>query len=1053
MNDTNQCSTPDCCGGASRRGFLKSVGLGVAVSMAPAGLASLAMAGPFEPGDFDKIVPADKKLSPDWVKSLFARGTRTVYRGAELEKIGMPIGGLCSGQLYLGGDGRLWHWDIFNIHHATGDANYAHPPKPASPFDQGFAIRTRIGDKTEVRRLDSTGFAQTEFCGGYPIGFVEYRDAASPITVSLEAFSPFIPLSTDDSSYPATVMRFTVKNSGKEQAEVELAGWLQNAALLTSPTGGWARHNKIAREARALLLNCSAAPANQNAAAAREPRADIPFENFEKPTYEGWTVTGTAFGEGPILKSQIPEYQGDVGGAGQRVVNSHNARAGGDVAKGDAHTGTLTSKTFTVERDYINLFIGGGKHPGQTCVNILVDGKVARTLTGHDNNRMRADSFDVRDLAGKQAQIQIVDNLAGPWGNIGVDEIVFSDKPTAAAAGNVESRPDFGTMTLALLDPAATDLAVTSIKAAPVTAAAPWLDGRADPAESPTDQKLTGALVRKLSLAPDQQATVTFVIAWHFANLSLDHLGAVGRHYATRFKSAADVALNLAENLPRLAQQTRLWHDTWYDSTLPYWFLDRTMANTSILATSTSFRFASGRFYGWEGVGCCAGTCTHVWHYAHSPARLFPDLERDLRRRTDYQIGFDPKSGVIQHRGEFGAGLAVDGQAGCILRVYREHQMSADDQFLKSLWPRVKKSLEFLIAEDRNADGILEGAQHNTLDAQWFGPVSWLSSLYIAALRAGSAMAREMGDDEFAKQAAAIADAGQKNILSLYNGEYFIQKRDPKHPEAIGSGVGCEIDQVFGQSWAYQVGLPRVLPETETRSALAALWKYNFAPDAGGYHKARRIGRWYAMPGEAGLLMCTFPRGGDKEAKGSGPDWATGYFNECMTGFEYQVAGHMVWEGMVTEGLAITRAIHDRYHAVRRNPWNEVECGDHYARAMASYGVFTAACGFENHGPDGHLGFAPRLTPDNFRAPFTAAEGWGTFEQKSADGSITAAVAVKFGNMKLQTLALSVPAGMKPAKIAGSVGATFKVDGNRILITLATPADLKAGQQLQVTIT
>ena len=111
--------------------------------------------------------------------------------------------------------------------------------------------------------------------------------------------------------------------------------------------------------------------------------------------------------------------------------------------------------------------------------------------------------------------------------------------------------------------------------------------------------------------------------------------------------------------------------------------------------------------------------------------------------------------------------------------------------------------------------------------------------------------------------------------------------------------------------------------------------------------------------------MCTFPRSDwdYEQAKGKGADWAAGYFNECMNGFEYQVAGHMIWEGMVTEGLAVARAVHDRYHPSRRNPWNEVECGDHYARSMASYGVFLAACGFEYHGPKGHLGLRPADSP------------------------------------------------------------------------------------------
>ena len=104
--------------------------------------------------------------------------------------------------------------------------------------------------------------------------------------------------------------------------------------------------------------------------------------------------------------------------------------------------------------------------------------------------------------------------------------------------------------------------------------------------------------------------------------------------------SPAAVAGYLAANFDRLAGRTRLWRDTWYDSTLPYWLLDRTFANTSTLATSTCHWFANGRFYGWEGVGCCAGTCAHVWHYAHSVARLFPELERSARLWGDYGAGF-----------------------------------------------------------------------------------------------------------------------------------------------------------------------------------------------------------------------------------------------------------------------------------------------------------------------------------------------------------------------------------------------------------------------------
>jgi hypothetical protein len=296
-------------------------------------------------------------------------------------------------------------------------------------------------------------------------------------------------------------------------------------------------------------------------------------------------------------------------------------------------------------------------------------------------------------------------------------------------------------------------------------------------------------------------------------------------------------------------------------------------------------------------------------------------------------------------------------------------------------------------------------------------------------------------------------------VAELFDGEYFINKPDPKHPEAINSGTGCHIDQVFGQGWAWQVGLGRVLPEKETLAALRALWRYNFTPDVGPYRAAYKPGRWYAMPGEGGLLMCTFPRKDwdYAQAGGKGADWAAGYFNECMNGFEYQAAWHMIAEGLVQEGLAVTRMVHDRYHAARRNPWNEVECGDHYARSMASYGVFLAACGFEYHGPKGRLGFAPRLSPEDFKAAFTTAEGWGSFALKAAGGRQKAEITLKSGRLRLRTLALGLPPDLRPTKaevtLAGQpVATSLKVTGPRAELTFDEALLLQAGQRLETTL-
>lgn len=629
-------------------------------------------------------------------------------------------------------------------------------------------------------------------------------------------------------------------------------------------------------------------------------------------------------------------------------------------------------------------------------------------------------------------------------------------KPELMSEADLKQPLDLGTMALALLENQASDRATTAIGGGALPEAA-FAAEPADQATQSTGHKLVGSIIRTLSIGPGQEASATFLITWHFPFLDLqkwkierlETLKDNGRCYATRFPSAAAVARYVASHFATLHAQTRLWHDTWYDSTLPHWFLDRTMLNTGCLASATSHRFASGRFWGWEGVGCCEGTCTHVWHYAHAVARLFPDLERDVRKRTDFGIAIEKPSGAIRHRGE-GFGLAVDGQAGCILRAYREHQMTPDGAWLKELWPNIKLAMQCLIRMDQG-DGLLQGHQWNTLDAGWYGQIAWLSGLYLASLRAAAEMATDLGDDAFAAECRQIADTGRESIKRLFDQEYFINLPDPKHPNAINSGTGCEIDQVFGQSWACQAGLDRVIPQPETRLALQALWRYNFTPDCGAYRKIYKGGRWFALAGEAGMLMCTFPRKDWSFEKASGKgntDGCCNLFNEVMTGFEYQVAGHMIWEGMVMEGLAVTRAVHDRHHPSKRNPWNEVECGDHYSRSMASYGVFLAACGFEYHGPKQHIGFAPKLTPGNFKCAFTSAEGWGSFSQSRTEKMQTNRIDVKWGSLRLKMLAFELPPGvtLKAAIVSVNtkrITANALQTGQRVELTLANAVALQ----------
>ncbi|MFA6482348.1 MAG: GH116 family glycosyl hydrolase [Bacteroidales bacterium] len=1038
-----KCSCGGSCNpGIDRRDFLRLTGVGSLGLFA--GLP--VMAGPFKNTDFQDLVPVDKKLSPEWVKSLFERGVPQVYKGEELKYIGMPVGGICTGQMYLGGDGKLWQWDIFNKRMSTGDAHYAHPVEANSSVEQGFAITIKSKGATETFKLDKTRFPEVTFRGEYPIGIVDYHTGRRVETdnnlslpaVTLEAFSPFIPLSVDESSLPATIMRFTLKNNSDEPVEATLFGWLENAVCRTSAGSDGMRKNTIIHKKDYSFLNCSV---EKLTGPKPSKRPDIPFEDWHEDTYAGWTVEGNAFGTGPVKKSDIPGYQGDVGGDTGRVVNSHaSAATAAEVGSRDTATGILTSKFFNIERKYINVWIGGGNHKDKTCFNVLVDGNVVRSVTGMNDNKMSLQSLNVSDLAGKEACIKIIDTETGGWGNIGVGRITFSDEP--ARTEEMEKMPDYGTMGLALLGESA-NYAVAETENSGLGG-----NQRVN-ASARLEDTLIGAIGRMITIQAGESAILTFALTWNFPNLVKP---GKGRYYASKFVNARATAAYLAKNHIRLYNQTKLWRDTWYDSTLPYWFLDRTFANASTLATSTAFRFYDGKFWGWEGVGCCEGTCTHVWHYEQTMGRIFPELDIVLREKTD----FNPQDsfrgdGVVEYRGK-GSGAAIDGQAGIILRSLRDHQMSPDNAFLKRNWPKIKNALEWMIAQDGTENGIIKTNQHNTLDAEWFGEVAWLSGLYLAALKAGKVMAEEMADLDFAAKCNRILESGRINFVGrMWNGEYFIQVGDPAKANTVGSYDGCEIDQVLGQGWAWQVGLGEVLPREQTRKALKSLWKYNFTPDVGPFREDHKPGRWYAMAGEAGTLMCSWPKGESKRVT-TNYDF---YFNECMNGFEHQLSGHMIWENMLLEGFAIERAIHDRYHALRRNPWNEVECGDHYARSMASYGVFLAACGFEYHGPKGHLGFAPRLTPENFKAPFTTAEGWGTFEQKAQGARLKAQVRIKYGRLKVKSLSLAVTGEMDPAAIRFALNGKviegqLSVNQGKGLITLKDAAVIEEGGELTV---
>lgn len=548
-----------------------------------------------------------------------------------------------------------------------------------------------------------------------------------------------------------------------------------------------------------------------------------------------------------------------------------------------------------------------------------------------------------------------------------------------------------------------------------------------------------------------------FIISWYVPNLSFKEIPDKGRYYATQFKDAAAVATYIAGKFHYLKKKTQLWQKTWYDSTLPWWFMERTFLNTSVLATTTCHRMASGRYYAWEGVGCCAGNCMHVWQYAQAAARIFPAIEKDERTRVDLGIALR-EDGGISFRAEADKRPAIDGQAGTILRFYREHQMSKDSTWLQGNWSQIKKTIQFLINQDKNKDGMEDTPLENTLDAVWRGEIAWIVGLCIAGVRAGGAMAEEMNDTEFAQECRQYVEKGKRNMETyLFNGEYFIHRADPEvGKKEIGSYNTCHIDQVYGQSWAWQVGLGRILDKEKTRSALRSLWKYNYMPDVGPYIKNHPGGRFYALAGEGGMVMNTNPKG-DPQPYGEAKAWQIGYFSECMSGFEHQVAAHMMAEGMVEEALVLTRSIHDRYHASKRNPFNEIECSDHYARAMASYGTFLSVCGFTYHGPKGQIGFAPAFSKENFRAPFTVADGWGTYQQQKQTNRQVHTLIMKHGSLSVQQLRFVIGNDKQVKEVVAVKGkqkmlVTFSQQLNEILVDFGRLRKLQPNESMTIII-
>lgn len=515
-------------------------------------------------------------------------------------------------------------------------------------------------------------------------------------------------------------------------------------------------------------------------------------------------------------------------------------------------------------------------------------------------------------------------------------------------------------------------------------------------------------------LAPGAEKKIRFVLAWNIPNRCNDwnplkdekgHDVCWKNYYATLFEDSEATARYALENWESLMERTMRFKNTLFGSTLDPAVIDAASATLSVLKTSTVLRLEDGSFYGWEGLnelsGSCEGTCAHVWNYAYALCFLFPKLERSIRdlefKYSTYESGemdFRLKLPLGREKERFRA--CADGQFGSVIKTYREWKLSGDDEWLRENWKTLQKILEYAW-NPANADkwdpqktGVLWGRQHHTLDMELFGPSSWLEGFYLAALKAGAEMALYLGYKDKHDEYMEIFKKGYNWTKEhLFNGSYFIQQlelTDFSAVERFGCedaywnseageikyqiGEGCAIDQLCGQWHANLCGLGSLFDTEQVKTALCSLYRNNFKSSLRDFANPWRI---FSLNDESGAVICDYPKGARK------PVIPIPYCEETMHGFEYQLAGLFISEGMVDEGLEIVRSVRDRYDGKKRNPWNEIECGSNYARSMASFALLPIFSGFTFDLPHGEIGFNPieLEKTQEFHCLWAAGSGWG----------------------------------------------------------------------------
>jgi non-lysosomal glucosylceramidase len=653
------------------------------------------------------------------------------------------------------------------------------------------------------------------------------------------------------------------------------------------------------------------------------------------------------------------------------------------------------------------------------------------TLTSLASEPIRANlMFSVEALTGHSLRSQGLpsDPVVSPRSVPGLTGILLSD--AAMDTGHEE----WGTLAAAVIGetvPGATVLGEDDTWAGPAWGLGKWNQGlfamwegfaasgrpsaglfELDGVGSTSDAAIAGTLGTHRLLEPGGSAEVVFLLGWHFPNRrSWQASGkgprgasgpeTLGNHYATRYLDAWAVLETEAPRLPALEETTSRFVSAFWSSDLSAAVKEAALFNLSTLRSQTFFRTADGHPFGWEGclddAGSCLGSCTHVWNYDQATGYLFGGLARQMREleylhATAADGGMSFRIDLPLEKAQQFPLTAADGQFGCVVKLYRDWRLCGDDDWLRALWPACRRSIEFAWIEggwDADRDGVAEGAQHNTMDVEYYGPTPVIQGWYLAALAAGALLADAAGDTEFAATCRSVLASGQQATEEqLFNGSYYQQRVIPPGDFARVSprlrspdmgaqradqpefqiGDGCITDQLVGDSYAQLTGIGAVFDAAHARSALASIHRLNYIADFGTWTNYIRT---YAVHGERGHIVESYPEGL--------PEHPMPYWSEVWTGLEYAYAIGLILDGQAELAEDVVAAVRERFDGARRNPFDEAECGHHYARAMASWGLVVAQTGFSYDGRTGVMTFRRADRPAQWF--WSTGEAWGTVVQ------------------------------------------------------------------------